>query len=189
MILLVDNYDSFTYNLYQYIGELTDEPIQVAYNDTITLEQIASLKPSRIILSPGPKYPKDAGVCLKLIQRFSGEMPILGVCLGHQAIGEAFGGRIVPASTIVHGMATPIHIASGNPLFAGLPPVIDAGRYHSLMIEKATLPDELRMIAEDQEGEIMGVCHYEHPTYGIQFHPESILTPRGKEIIKNFLEV
>ncbi|MGL4798052.1 MAG: anthranilate synthase component II [Cellulosilyticaceae bacterium] len=189
MILIIDNYDSFTYNLYQYIGELTTEEIQVHYNDQLTLEEVEALAPSHIVLSPGPKYPKDAGICISLIQAFSGKIPLLGICLGHQAIGEAFGAKVVPANRIVHGMATSIHIASGSPIFKSLPPVITAGRYHSLMIEKASMPECLRLIAEDDTGEVMGIAHASHPTFGIQFHPESLLTPSGKVIIRHFLEV
>lgn len=189
MILIIDNYDSFTYNLYQYVGEIVKgEEILVRYNDALTIEEIEKLNPRSIIISPGPKYPKDAGICIEMVKAFVGRIPILGICLGHQAIGEAFGSLVVPAKEIVHGKSTLIHIACATPLFEGLPPLIEGGRYHSLIIEKATLSDQLRVIAEDESGEIMGIRHIEYPVYGIQFHPESILTPQGKEIITNFLE-
>lgn len=190
MILIIDNYDSFTYNLYQYIGELVgEEEILVKYNDCITCEEIEELKPRCIIISPGPKYPIDAGICLQTIKTFSGQIPILGICLGHQAIGEAFGGKIVPAHTIVHGKATKIQVATTEVLFKGLEKTVEVGRYHSLMIEKESLPKVLKSIAEDEEGEIMAIRHRTHPTYGMQFHPESILTPSGKCMLKHFLEV
>lgn len=188
MILMIDNYDSFTYNLYQYVGKF-NEDIKVVRNDKIDLKGIEKLAPSHIIVSPGPKYPKDAGISIDVIKHFSGKVPILGVCLGHQAIGEAFGSTVVKAKEILHGKQSEIHIANGCPLFRGLPPVITAGRYHSLIIEKKSLTDELRVVAEEETGEIMGVMHRDHPTFGIQFHPESILTPNGEIIIQNFLEV
>ena len=190
MILIIDNYDSFTYNLYQYVGECVgEEEILVKYNDALTLEEIERLNPRSIIISPGPKYPKDAGICIELIRMFASSIPILGICLGHQAIGEAFGSIVLPAKTMIHGKATPIHIACASPIFVGLPPIIEGGRYHSLIIERESLGDELRIIAEDEAGEIMGIAHRTYPVYGIQFHPESILTPEGKKIIANFLEV
>lgn len=188
MILIIDNYDSFTYNLYQAVGHFTKD-IKVFTNDGITLGEIEALNPSHIIISPGPKYPKDAGISLELIKRFSGKIPILGVCLGHQAIGEAFGAKVVQAKEILHGKQSTLHIANGNPLFRGLSPVIKGARYHSLIIEKESLPDTLRVIAEDDKGEIMGIIHDKHLTFGVQFHPESILTPEGSVMIKNFLEV
>lgn len=189
MILIIDNYDSFTYNLYQYVGEMVEEEILVKYNDALTLEEIEKVEPRSIIISPGPKYPKDAGICIELIKRFASSIPILGICLGHQAIGEAFNSIVLPAKAMIHGKATSIHIACASPIFVGLPPIIEGGRYHSLIIERESLGDELRIIAEDEVGEIMGIAHRTYRVYGIQFHPESILTPEGKKIIANFLEV
>lgn len=188
MILIIDNYDSFTYNLYQCVGHFNSE-VKVCKNDEMTQDEIEALSPSHIIISPGPKYPKDAGISLQVIQYFSGKKPILGVCLGHQAIGEAFGGKVVQAKEILHGKPSSIHIANGNPIFRGLSPIIEGARYHSLILDKESLPDSLRVIAEDDKGEIMGIAHKDHPTFGVQFHPESILTPQGDLIIKNFLEV
>lgn len=188
MILIIDNYDSFTYNLYQFIGAFNTD-IKVYRNDKITLEEIEALRPTHLIISPGPKYPKDAGISLEAIRYFSGKLPILGVCLGHQAIGEAFGSKVVKAKAILHGKTSSIHIANGCPLFKNLPPIITAGRYHSLIVDKTSLTESLRVVAEDEEGEIMGLMHKVHPTFGVQFHPESILTPEGKQMIKNFLEV
>lgn len=184
MILLIDNYDSFTYNLYQYIGKLYED-IQVKRNDEITLEEIEALSPQAIILSPGPGYPEKAGICEETVRRFSGRIPILGVCLGHQAIQEAFGGRIVHAKHLMHGKSSEI-ILRKSPLFSGLPEKVLVGRYHSLIAERASLPDCLEVIAEDEEGEIMAFCHKEHPTYGVQFHPESILTRCGMRLLENF---
>ena len=188
MILIIDNYDSFTYNLYQYVGALNPD-VQVFRNDAITLEEITKLAPSHIILSPGPGYPKDAGICENLLRKFKGSCPILGVCLGHQAIGEVFGARVVPAPTLVHGKPSQIHIANGSEIFLGLAPIITAARYHSLLVEKKSLPDELLVIAETADGEIMGVKHRDYNIFGVQFHPESIMTPDGKRIIENFLKI
>ncbi|MDR1639239.1 MAG: aminodeoxychorismate/anthranilate synthase component II [Clostridiales bacterium] len=188
MILIIDNYDSFTYNLYQAAGIVCPD-IVVARNDEIALDGIEKLNPSSIIISPGPGRPKDAGVCEEAILRFSGKVPILGICLGHQAICEAFGAQITYAAKLVHGKSSSIHIANGSPLFHGLPPIIEAGRYHSLAAKRGTLPDELLIIAEDYEGEIMGVKHRDYETYGLQFHPESILTKNGQIIVSNFLSI
>ncbi len=188
MILMIDNYDSFTYNLYQLIGTM-NEDIEVYRNDKITIKEIERLNPSHIIVSPGPKYPKDAGISVEVIKYFSGKIPILGVCLGHQSIGEAFGGNIIRAKEILHGKTSYIAVENTNVLFRELDEEIVVGRYHSLVIERKTLPKELKVIAEDSEGAIMAICHNTHKTYGVQFHPESILTPEGKQIIKNFLEV
>lgn len=188
MVLMIDNYDSFSYNLCQYIGEF-DEDIKVARNDMITLEEIGRLNPERIVISPGPGRPKDAGICESLIERFKGKMPILGVCLGHQAICEVFGAKIVYADELMHGKQSDVHIANGSKIFIGLPPIIKAARYHSLAADKFTIPDELRIIAEADDGSIMAVKHREYEIYGLQFHPESILTPLGHEIIKNFMEI
>lgn len=188
MMLLIDNYDSFTYNLVQLAGGLTQD-IRVIRNDELTVEEIMALKPAQILLSPGPGYPKDAGICEELIEAARGKLPILGVCLGHQAICEAFGARITLAKQLMHGKKSNIHIANGSRIFHGLPPVIEAARYHSLIADKNTLPDELLVIAEDDSGEIMAVKHRNYEIYGLQFHPESILTPRGLDIMKNFLQI
>jgi anthranilate synthase component II len=188
MILLIDNYDSFTYNLVQLAGGINPD-IRVVRNDELTVEEIRALKPSHIILSPGPGYPKDAGVCEQLVRELKGEFPILGVCLGHQGICEVFGATISHAKRLMHGKQSNIHIANGSIIFHGLPPVIMAARYHSLIAKKETLPDELLVIAEDDDGEIMAVQHRNYDVYGLQFHPESILTPLGETIMKNFLKI
>lgn len=186
MILLIDNYDSFSYNLYQLIGEINDD-IKVVRNDELSVQEIKALKPTHIVISPGPGFPADAGICEEVISQLKETTPILGVCLGHQAICEAFGARIIHARKVMHGKKSTIHIANGNEIFRGLPPIIEAARYHSLIAEKKTIPDELLVIAEDKNGEIMGVKHRDYEVYGVQFHPESILTPKGKLIIANFL--
>ncbi|MDR2634390.1 MAG: aminodeoxychorismate/anthranilate synthase component II [Clostridiales bacterium] len=188
MILLIDNYDSFSYNLYQLIGALTPD-VAVIRNDVCTVDEIASMDPSRIILSPGPGRPENAGVCMSLIGRFAGIKPILGVCLGHQAICEAFGSPVVYAARQMHGKQSDIEIDNGNELFRGLPPVIKGARYHSLAVDAEKLKEPLRVIGRADDGEIMAVCHREYGVYGVQFHPESILTPHGKTIIQNFLSV
>jgi len=188
MILLIDNYDSFSYNLVQFAGRVNPD-IQVVRNDRVTAEAVEALNPTHIILSPGPGYPKDAGICEEVIRRMKGKAPILGVCLGHQAICEVFGGQITHAATLMHGKASNIHIANGSAVFRGLPPVIQGGRYHSLSVKRSTLPDELLVIAEDNDGEVMAVKHRNYQIYGLQFHPESILTPQGYGIIKNFLAI
>jgi len=185
MLLVIDNYDSFTYNLVQYFGEL-GEAVRVVRNDAIDLGGIVALAPARIVISPGPCTPKEAGVSVPLVRAFAGKLPILGVCLGHQAIGEAFGGRIVHAARVMHGKTSDIrHTAKG--VFAGLPSPFRATRYHSLAIERASLPDCLEVTAESEDGEIMGVRHREFAIQGVQFHPESILTEHGHELLKNFL--
>lgn len=186
MILVIDNYDSFTYNLVQYLGELGAEVV-VHRNDRITLEQIDALQPERILLSPGPCTPNEAGVCVPLIRRFAGQIPLFGVCLGHQSIGAAFGGDVVRNDRIMHGKTSLIHHHHQG-VFAGLPDPFQATRYHSLVIERSTLPDCLEITAETEEGEIMGVRHRDYPIEGVQFHPESALTPNGKEILRNFLK-
>ena len=186
MILMIDNYDSFTYNLYQAIGVLYPH-IEVKRNDEITLDEIEKLAPEGIILSPGPGRPADAGICEELIKKFSGQIPILGVCLGHQAIAEAFGGKIIHAKEQLHGKQTDISINTSNPLFAGLSKSIKAARYHSLVADSITLPTCLSVIATDDTAQIMAVAHREHKTFGVQFHPESILTDVGMKIIDNFL--
>ena len=188
MILLIDNYDSFSYNLVQLAGSLTED-IRVIRNDELTIEEIKKLKPSHIIISPGPGYPGDAGLCEELIGKMKGEVPILGVCLGHQAICEAFGARITLAGHLMHGKQSSIHISNGSRIFRGLAPIIPAARYHSLIAKRESLPDELLVIAEDEDGEVMGVKHRDYEIYGLQFHPESILTPQGAVIMKNFLSI
>ena len=186
MVLIIDNYDSFTYNLYQTAGTFTPD-IKVAYNDRIRTAEIETLRPSHIIISPGPGRPKDAGICEEAIRYFAGKLPILGICLGHQAICEAYRAEITYAKTLMHGKKSTVHIANGNPIFRGLPPILEAGRYHSLAVNRGTLPDELLVIAEVDDGEVMGVKHRDFDIFGLQFHPESILTTNGKKIIENFL--
>ena len=187
MILLIDNYDSFTYNLYQAVGVLTKD-ITVARNDEITIDEIEKMSPAAIIISPGPGYPKDAGISEEVIKTFSGRIPILGVCLGHQAIAEAFGGKIVHAKQQLHGKQTDINLNTANPLFSGLKSTIKAARYHSLVVDSISLPTCLSVIATDDKAQIMAIRHREHPTYGVQFHPESVLTGEvGNMIIENFL--
>ena len=188
MILIIDNYDSFTFNLYQFVGSINQD-VLVKRNDKITVEEIAQLKPSHIILSPGPGYPKDAGICEEVLQNLKESFPIMGVCLGHQAIGEVFGGTVAPAPQLVHGKQSKIMIKGKCKLFEGLQESFPAARYHSLVVEKAGLPEELIVTAETEDGEIMAVKHRDHEVYGVQFHPESIMTPDGMQIIKNFLEI
>jgi len=187
MVLIIDNYDSFTYNLYQLAGAIAPD-IKVVYND-VGIDEINALSPSHIIISPGPGRPGDAGICEDAVRRFAGVCPILGICLGHQAICEAYGAEITYAKSLMHGKTSHVHIANGNPVFRGLPPLLTAGRYHSLAASRNTLPDELLVIAETDDGEIMGVKHRDHPIFGLQFHPESILTPDGATIIENFLAI
>ena len=184
-LLMIDNYDSFTYNLVQYLSEL-GAAVDVRRNDAIDLDEVASLAPDGIVISPGPCTPREAGVSVPLIQRFAGRIPVLGVCLGHQAIGAAFGGDIVRAPRIMHGKTSPIH-HDGAGVFAGLPDPFDATRYHSLVIDPATLPEALVRTAWTDEGEIMGVRHRSLFVEGVQFHPESILTLEGKRLLANFL--
>jgi len=185
MLLMIDNYDSFTYNLVQYFGEL-GEDVRVFRNDHITLDEIAALSPTSIVISPGPCTPREAGISIPVIERFAGAIPILGVCLGHQSIGQAFGGRIVHAKSVMHGKTSAIHHANQG-VFAGLPNPLTATRYHSLVIERASLPECLEITAWSDEDEIMGVRHRELPVQGVQFHPESILTESGHELLENFL--
>lgn len=187
MILMIDNYDSFTYNLVQYLGELGQE-LRVFRNDTITPEKAAKFKPSSIVISPGPGDPDDAGVSKELIRQFAGKIPILGVCLGHQCIGEVFGGRVVRAGRLMHGKTSPIR-HDGKFLFKGLDNPFTATRYHSLLVERRSLPRDLVITAETAEKEIMGLRHRRFPVYGVQFHPESILTSAGKRILENFLRL
>lgn len=185
MVFVLDNYDSFTYNLVQYLGEL-GEDVQVFRNDEITVDEIERLKPQRVVISPGPCTPNEAGISLDLVRRFSGKMPILGVCLGHQAIGQAFGGKIVHAQTLMHGKTSAIRHENCG-VFQGLPNPLTATRYHSLVIERESLPDCLVVTAHTDDGEIMGVRHRTLPVEGVQFHPESILTEHGHELLANFL--
>ncbi len=186
MLLMIDNYDSFTYNLVQYFGELGEE-VRVYRNDEISLEQVERLTPERIVVSPGPCTPNEAGVSVPLIKAFAGRVPILGVCLGHQSIGQAFGGRIVHAATLMHGKTSPVR-HEGKGVFRALPDPLIATRYHSLVIERSSMPDCLEVTAWTDDGEIMGVRHKSLPIEGVQFHPESILTEHGHELLKNFLE-
>ncbi|HSS26807.1 MAG TPA: aminodeoxychorismate/anthranilate synthase component II [Usitatibacter sp.] len=185
MLLMIDNYDSFTYNLVQYLGEL-GEDVRVVRNDEKTVAEIEAMAPDRVVLSPGPCTPNEAGVSLALVERFKGRVPILGVCLGHQAIGQAFGGKVVHAKTLMHGKVSRIHHA-GKGVFAGLPTPYDATRYHSLAIERASCPADLEVTAWTEDGEIMGVRHRTLAIEGVQFHPESILTEHGHALLKNFL--
>jgi len=186
VLLMIDNYDSFTYNLVQYLGEL-GEDVKVIRNDELTVDEVERLGPQRIVLSPGPCAPTEAGITLEVIRRFAGRAPILGVCLGHQAIGQAFGGRIVHAKTLMHGKVSDIH-HSGHGVFRGLPTPFRATRYHSLAIERASCPAELEVTAWTEDGEIMGVRHRVLSVEGVQFHPESILTEHGHELLANFLK-
>jgi anthranilate synthase component 2 len=188
MILIIDNYDSFTYNLYQYVGEMNPD-IEVYRNDAITPAEIRGKRPSHIIISPGPGYPKDAGVSLDVIRELGAGIPILGVCLGHQCIGEAYGGTVERARELMHGKASDVDILEQDGLYKGLPARLSAGRYHSLIVKNEGLPKTLVVTALTRQGEIMGLRHVEYPVHGIQFHPESILTPDGKTILKNFLAI
>jgi 4-amino-4-deoxychorismate synthase (2-amino-4-deoxychorismate-forming) component II len=187
MIMVIDNYDSFTYNLVQYLGELGAE-IQVRRNDQTTVEEIGRLAPDRIVISPGPKTPTEAGICLELIQKLGGRLPILGVCLGHQAIGQAFGGRVVRAPEIMHGKTSPI-IHDGRTVFAGLSNPFTATRYHSLIVERESLPACFDVSATSPDGLIMGLRHKKLRIEGVQFHPESVLTDAGKQLLANFLRL
>ena len=189
MLLVIDNYDSFTYNLVQYLGELGAEPL-VRRNDAVTVDAVGALRPSAIVLSPGPGTPSQAGITVEVIQRWGSGIPILGVCLGHQAIAEAYGGRVVRARRVMHGKTSRVeHAATG--LFAGLPTPLEVMRYHSLIVEPESLPDELEVlaVAADAPGEIHAMRHRSHPVWGVQFHPESILTQGGRTLLANFLEM
>ncbi len=188
MILMIDNYDSFTYNLYQLIGTIYPD-IKVVRNDEITIDEIEKLSPEALIISPGPGYPADAGISVEAIKRFSGQIPILGICLGHQAIAEAFGGKIVKAKLPMHGKSTEISINTSCPIFADLPEKITAARYHSLVVDSISIPDCINVVATDGEGQIMAIRHKTHLTFGVQFHPESILTEQGAAILASFLRV
>ncbi|MCC8150135.1 MAG: aminodeoxychorismate/anthranilate synthase component II [Lachnospiraceae bacterium] len=214
MILLIDNYDSFTYNLYQFMGIFTDDimseseknalvdsasgemrscavfahDIMVVRNDKITLDEIREMNPERIVLSPGPKSPKEAGICLDVVREFYDKVPMLGICLGHQSIGEALGGTVSYAKKLLHGKQSVIE-HSGTGIFAGVPSPLKVARYHSLAVQKEGLPDCLEVLAETEDGEIMAMRHREYPVFGLQFHPESIYTEHGKKILENFLEI
>ena len=187
MLAIIDNYDSFTYNLVQYLGVLGAD-MEVHRNDQVTVEAVAALRPAGCVISPGPCTPREAGISVELIRRLSGTVPILGVCLGHQAVAAAFGGRIVGARRIMHGKTSMVALGE-SPLYAGLSSPVSVGRYHSLAIERESCPAELVVDAETEDGEIMGVHHRSHPTFGIQFHPESILTTCGKRLLRNFLKL
>ena len=187
MILMIDNYDSFTYNLVQYLGEL-GEDLKVYRNDKLAISDIRRIKPSHIVISPGPGQPKDAGISEAIIREFSGKIPILGVCLGHQAIGEVYGGDIVRAEHLMHGKTSLIY-HNGKTIFKGIPNPFAATRYHSLLVKRSTFPKCLEIIAQTKEKEIMGLKHKKFPVWGVQFHPESILTIEGKKILANFLNV
>jgi anthranilate synthase component II len=188
MIIIIDNYDSFTYNLYQYIGEINPD-IEVFRNDAISIGEIKSKNPSHIVISPGPGFPANAGISIRLIRELGPLIPILGVCLGHQAIGEAYGGKIIHAKELMHGKSSCIQLKNDCELFRELPGQIIGGRYHSLIVEEESLPNELLVTARSAQGEIMGLKHAHYKVFGIQFHPESILTPQGKDILKNFLNL
>ena len=188
MILLIDNYDSFSYNLVQYIGALEPD-IKVIRNDACTLKEIEAMKPEAIVISPGPGKPSEAGICIEAIQYFKGKVPILGVCLGHQAICEAFGGTVSYAKELMHGKSSVAQIIESSPLFQGIGQEMQVARYHSLAAIRETLPEELKVTAETEDGEVMAVEHRDYPIYGLQFHPESVLTPKGMKLIENFLHI
>ncbi len=187
MILVIDNYDSFTYNLVQYLGELGAE-MRVFRNDEITVAEAVALNPEKVLVSPGPCTPKEAGISCDIIREFGPRLPLFGVCLGHQSIGEVYGGKVVRATRLMHGKTSPM-LHDDKSVFKGLPSPFDATRYHSLILERETLPECLEITAWTAEGEIMGVQHKEHPVHGVQFHPESILTIEGKKLLHNFLEL
>ena len=187
MILLIDNYDSFSYNLYQYLGELTRD-IKVIRNDEKTIDEIRAMNPSHIVISPGPGRPENAGIIVDVVKELGKDIPILGVCLGHQAICLAFDATVTYASKLMHGKQSIAHLDRNAPIFMDCSENTPVARYHSLAVKKETLPDELKVIAVTEDGEIMGVMHKDYPIYGVQFHPESIMTPEGKRMLKNFLE-
>ncbi len=188
MIIIIDNYDSFTYNLYQYIGEMHSD-IKVYRNDTVTCNDIEKTNPEALILSPGPGYPDSAGITIKAVTHFAGKIPILGVCLGHQSIIQAFGGRIIHAKELMHGKQSEISVDTSCPIFNGLPNKINVARYHSLAADESSLPSCLEILARASDGEIMAVQHKEYDVYGVQFHPESVITDNGKQILYNFLHI
>ena len=187
MVLVIDNYDSFTYNLFQHLGELGAEMV-VRRNDQVSVEEVEAMRPEQIVVSPGPCTPAEAGICVPLIRRLAGRTPILGVCLGHQSIGEAFGGRVIRAPYLMHGKTSRIH-HDGKSIFGGVPQDFIATRYHSLIVERETLPADLEISATTADGLIMGLRHRRYPVEGVQFHPESVLTEPGKTILKNFLAI
>ncbi len=187
MLLVIDNYDSFTYNLVQYFGELGADPV-VRRNDAITLEEVEQLRPERIVISPGPGTPADAGISMAIVRKMGKNTPVLGVCLGHQCIAEVYGGRVVRADRLMHGKTSPIR-HQGSGVFSGLPNPFEATRYHSLIVEKNSVPACLQITADTAEGEIMGLRHREFPVHGVQFHPESILSREGKTLLQNFLRI
>jgi len=187
MLLLIDNYDSFTYNLVHYLGELGAE-VTIYRNDAISADESLALKPQGIVLSPGPCDPDQAGICLELIEKNGGTIPLMGVCLGHQAIGQAFGGKVVRAKTLMHGKTSDIH-HEGHGLFEGLPTPFTATRYHSLTVKRNSLPECLEVTAQTDDGVVMGLSHREYPVHGVQFHPESIASDQGHELLKNFLAI
>ena len=190
MVLLIDNYDSFSYNLVQLIGELTDGNIKVVRNDEITIDEIRKMNPESIILSPGPGKPEDAGICEDVVRQLKDEYPILGVCLGHQSICEVFGAKVTYAKQLMHGKQSEMKILKEDPIFEGLGESFKGARYHSLSADRNTIPDELEVIAIDgKDGEVMAVKHKEYPIYGLQLHPESVLTPEGKTLVNNFLKL
>ena len=186
MILLIDNYDSFVYNLYQFLA-VEDPDVKLVRNDRITSEEALSMKPDAIVISPGPGKPSDAGVCVELIRQMRGRIPILGVCLGHQAIGEAFGATVTHASRLMHGKTSLLTDVADDVIFRGLKRPVQVARYHSLSVQERTLPEELEVTARSDDGEIMAMRHREYPIYGLQFHPESVMTPDGPAMIRNFL--
>lgn len=188
MILLIDNYDSFSYNLVQFFGTINPD-IKVIRNDELTVKEIEALAPSHIVLSPGPGYPKDAGVCEEVVRQLQGKIPILGVCLGHQGICEVYGAKICHAKQLMHGKQSLVSIDTKKPIFAGLPEEIEVARYHSLIADISSMPEELEVIATDAINEVMAVKHRDYDVYGLQFHPESILTPEGMTMIENFLAI
>ena len=188
MILLIDNYDSFSYNLYQLVGEINPD-IRVVRNDALGIDDIRELKPSHIILSPGPGRPEDAGICIEVVKELSGEIPILGVCLGHQSICAAFGATVTYAKHLMHGKSSIVTLDNTSKIFKGFGEKTEVARYHSLAADEATIPDCLKVTARTDDGEVMAVEHREHEVYGLQFHPESILTPEGRKMLRNFLGV
>lgn len=187
MILLIDNYDSFVYNLYQFLA-VEDPDVRLVRNDRITPEEALSMEPDAIVISPGPGKPSDAGVCIELIRQLKGRIPILGVCLGHQAIGEAFGATVTHASRLMHGKTSLLTDVADDIIFKGIKKPVQVARYHSLSVQESTLPEELGVTARSDDGEIMAMRHREYPIYGLQFHPESVMTPEGSAMIRNFLE-
>ncbi len=187
MMLLVDNYDSFTYNLKHYLGEL-GAAVEVKRNDAITVDEVLAQAPTAVVMSPGPCDPDHAGICVPLVERIAGRFPVLGVCLGHQAVGQAFGGRVVQAPYVMHGKVSAIHHC-GRGVFEGLPSPFEATRYHSLVIERDSVPDCLEITAETEDGLVMGLAHKEHPVHGVQFHPESIASEHGHALLRNFIEI